>query len=51
MNYKNTNLIISLMLAMFLAAVEGTIVTMATPTITKDLHGFEIISLVLRYIY
>jgi EmrB/QacA subfamily drug resistance transporter len=34
------------MLAMFLAAVEGTIVTMATPTIAKDLQGFEIISLV-----
>ncbi|MCI1945985.1 MDR family MFS transporter [Clostridium luticellarii] len=46
MNFKRTNLIISLMLAMFLAAVEGTIVTMATPTIAKDLHGFEIISMV-----
>lgn len=34
------------MLAMFLAAVEGTIVTMATPTIAKDLQGFELISLV-----
>lgn len=34
------------MLAMFLAAVEGTIVTMATPTIAKDLQGFEIMSLV-----
>ncbi len=46
MNLKKTNLIISLMLAMFLAAVEGTIVTMATPTIVKDLHGFDLISLV-----
>jgi len=34
------------MLAMFLAAVEGTIVTLATPTIVKDLQGFELISLV-----
>ncbi len=46
MNSKRTNLIISLMLAMFLAAVEGTIVTMATPTIAKELQGFELISLV-----
>lgn len=43
---KKIPLIISLMLAMFLAAVEGTIVTMATPTIAKDLQGFELISLV-----
>lgn len=46
MNSKRRNLVISIMLVMFLAAVEGTIVTMATPTITKDLHGFELISLV-----
>jgi Arabinose efflux permease len=46
MNFKKANLTVSLMLAMFLAAVEGTIVTMATPTIAKDLHGFELISLV-----
>ncbi|HWQ75538.1 MAG TPA: MDR family MFS transporter, partial [Syntrophomonas sp.] len=39
-------LITALMLAMFLAAVEGTIVTLATPTIVKDLQGFELISLV-----
>lgn len=46
MNLKRTNLIIAIMLSMFLAAVEGTIVTMATPTIAKDLHGFEVISLI-----
>ena len=46
MNLRRTNLFLSLMLAMFLAAVEGTIVTMATPTIAKDLQGFELISLV-----
>lgn len=46
MDLKRTNLVISLMLVMFLAAVEGTIVTMATPTIAKQLQGFELISLV-----
>ena len=46
MNFKKANLTVSLMLAMFLAAVEGTIVTMATPTIAKDLNGFELMSLV-----
>lgn len=46
MNSKKTNLTISLMLAMFLTAVEGTIVTMATPTIAKNLHGLALISLV-----
>lgn len=46
MDFKKKNLIISLMLAMFLAAVEGTIVTMATPIIAQDLHGFAWISLI-----
>ncbi len=46
MNFKKIELIIAIMLAMFLAAVEGTIITMATPTIAKDLHGFELISLI-----
>mgnify|MGYP002344561298 CR=1 FL=1 len=46
MSLRRRPLIIALMLAMFLAAVEGTIVTMATPTIVKDLQGFELISLV-----
>ncbi|MDR1617352.1 MAG: MFS transporter [Syntrophomonadaceae bacterium] len=46
MTLQKRNLIISLMLAMFLAAVEGTIVTMATPTIARVLRGFEFISLV-----
>ncbi len=40
------NIVIALMVAMFLGAVEGTVVTTATPTIVKDLHGFESISLV-----
>lgn len=43
---KKQNLVIALMLATFLAAVEGTVVTTATPTIVKDLQGFELISLV-----
>lgn len=46
MQARKRNIIIALMLAMFLAAVEGTIVTMAIPTIVKDLQGFELISLV-----
>ncbi|HZK18072.1 MAG TPA: MDR family MFS transporter [Clostridia bacterium] len=46
MEFNKKLLIISLMLAMFLAAVEGTIVTLATPTITRELHGFSLISLV-----
>ena len=32
------------MVAMFLGAVEGTVVTTAIPTIVKDLNGFELIS-------
>lgn len=46
MDIRKTYLITALMLAMFLAAVEGTIVTLATPTIVKNLQGFELISLV-----
>ncbi len=46
MDIRKTSLITALMLSMFLAAVEGTIVTLATPTIVKDLQGFELISLV-----
>lgn len=46
MNQKQVKIIIALMVAMFLAAVEGTVVTTAIPTIAKDLCGFEQISLV-----
>jgi EmrB/QacA subfamily drug resistance transporter len=46
MDTKKINIVIALMLAMFLAAVEGTVVTMATTTIVADLQGFELISLV-----
>jgi EmrB/QacA subfamily drug resistance transporter len=46
MDIKKRNLILALMVAMFLGAVEGTVVTTAIPTIVKDLQGFQIISLV-----
>jgi len=46
MDTRKKNIVIALMVAMFLGAVEGTVVTTAIPTIVKDLHGFEIISLV-----
>jgi MFS family permease len=37
---------LALMVAMFLAAVEGTVVTTAASTIARDLNGFDRISLV-----
>lgn len=46
MKSQKKYIVIALMVAMFLAAVEGTVVTTATPTIVKDLKGFDIISLV-----
>ncbi|WP_443661767.1 MDR family MFS transporter [Clostridium sp.] len=44
MKSKNRGIVIALMVAMFLAAVEGTVVTTAIPTIVKELNGFELIS-------
>ncbi len=44
MDYRKKNIVIALMVAMFLGAIEGTVVTTAIPTIVKDLQGFEIIS-------
>jgi EmrB/QacA subfamily drug resistance transporter len=41
---NKNKLIVALSLAMFLAAVEGTIVTLAIPTIVGDLEGFDLIS-------
>lgn len=46
MEMRKKSIIIALMVAMFLGAVEGTVVTTATPSIVKDLHGFESISMV-----
>jgi len=44
MDARKRNITIALMVAMFLGAVEGTVVTTALPTIVKDLKGFEFIS-------
>ena len=41
---RKRNITIALMVAMFLGAVEGTVVTTAVPTIVRDLKGFELIS-------
>lgn len=46
MNARKKGIIISIMVAMFLGAVEGTVVTTAMPTIVKDLNGFDKISMV-----
>lgn len=46
MNTRKKGIIISIMVAMFLGAVEGTVVTTAMPTIVKDLNGFDKISMV-----
>jgi EmrB/QacA subfamily drug resistance transporter len=44
MESMKRNIIIATMVAMFLAAVEGTVVTIAVPTIIEDLNGFGLIS-------
>lgn len=46
MDSKKKSIVISLMVAMFLGAVEGTVITTAMPTIVKSLNGFDKISLV-----
>ncbi|ADL52917.1 MDR family MFS transporter [Clostridium cellulovorans] len=46
MDLKKKKLVIALLVAMFIGAIEGTVVTTAIPTIVKELQGFEIISLV-----
>lgn len=46
MDLKKKSIITALMVAMFLAAVEGTIVMIAVPTIAKELKGFENVSLI-----
>ena len=44
MDSRKTRILLALMVALFLAAVEGTVVTTAIPTIVKDLQGFDLIS-------
>ena len=44
MKQNKRNIVIAIMLAMFLAAFEGTVVTTAMPTISKSLNGFNLIS-------
>lgn len=44
MDSKKQKIVIALMVAMFLAAFEGTVVATAIPTIVKDLNGFELVS-------
>lgn len=44
MDFRKKNITIAIMVAMFLAAIEGTIVTTAIPTIVRDLNGFALIS-------
>ncbi|MFL0269933.1 MDR family MFS transporter [Candidatus Clostridium radicumherbarum] len=44
MDKRRRNIVLAIMVAMFLAAFEGTVVTTAMPTIAKSLKGFEYIS-------
>jgi EmrB/QacA subfamily drug resistance transporter len=44
MDSRKRNIVIAIMVAMFLAAIEGTVVTTAVPTIVRVLDGFELIS-------
>jgi EmrB/QacA subfamily drug resistance transporter len=44
MDSRKQKIVIALMVAMFLAAFEGTVVATAIPTIVKDLNGFELVS-------
>jgi EmrB/QacA subfamily drug resistance transporter len=46
MGSRKRSILIALAVAMFLGAVEGTVVTTAIPTIVRNLQGFEMISLV-----
>ncbi|MGL4656020.1 MAG: MDR family MFS transporter [Sarcina sp.] len=44
MKNNRTKIVIALMLTMFLAAFEGTVVSTAMPTIARDLNGYKLIS-------
>jgi len=41
---EKNKLIFALATAVFLAAIESTILVLAIPTVVKDLHGFDLIS-------
>ena len=41
---NKTKIVVALMLTMFLAAFEGTVVSTAMPTIARDLNGYKLIS-------
>lgn len=43
-NKNRTAIVVALMLTMFLAAFEGTVVSTAMPTIARDLNGYNLIS-------
>ena len=43
---KTKSLSVALMLVLFLAAMETTVTVLATPSITRDLAGFDIMSLI-----
>ena len=44
MDLNKRNITIALMVAMFIGAIEGTVVTTAIPTIVRDLSGLGLIS-------
>lgn len=44
MDTRKRNITVAITVAMFLGAVEGTVVTTAVPTIVRELSGFELIS-------
>lgn len=44
MDSRKQKIVIALMVAMSLAAFEGTVVAIAIPTIVKNLNGFELVS-------
>ena len=44
MEKNKTKIVVALMLTMFLAAFEGTVVSTAMPTIARDLNGYNLIS-------
>lgn len=44
MDITKKKIALSLLIAVFLAAFEGTVISTAAPLIVKDLHGFEFVS-------